>query len=63
MSEAEDLFTDLFQGCALTAFLQQAYACQGWPDPEETRQRAYTLYEEALAERNRAKSSEEENPE
>ena len=46
------ILDDLFQSCALTAFLEQAHADKGWPDPEATRRRAYRMYEEALAERN-----------
>ena len=48
----DDILDDLFFGCALSAFLEQAHAQQGWPDSEATRRRAYQLYEEALAERN-----------
>ena len=48
----DDILGDLFHGCALSAFLEQAHAQQGWPDSEATRHRAYKLYEEALAERN-----------
>ncbi len=40
---------DLFHGCALRAFVEQAERQQGWPDPEETRRLAYRYYEEALA--------------
>jgi hypothetical protein len=52
---ADSILDDLFHGCALAAFLEQAEAQQGWPDPEATRRRAYQLYEEALAENNRLK--------
>jgi hypothetical protein len=52
MSASDDILDDLFMGCALAAFLEQAEAQQGWPDPEATRQRAYRLYEDALAEKN-----------
>lgn len=48
-----DILDDLFHGCALTAFLDQAQAEQGWPSREITRQRAYRYYEEALAAKNR----------
>jgi hypothetical protein len=48
---ADDILDDLFMGCALTAFLEQAEAQQGWPDCVATRQRAYRLYEDALAEK------------
>lgn len=37
---------DLFHGCALRAFVEQAERTQGWPDPEETRRLAYQYYEE-----------------
>jgi hypothetical protein len=48
----DSILDDLFQGCALTAFLEQAHAQQGWPDAEATRRRAYELYEQALAQKN-----------
>jgi hypothetical protein len=44
-----DIFDDLFHGCALTAFLQEARLHQAWPDREQTRRRAYRLYEQQLA--------------
>lgn len=47
-----DPLNDLFLGCALAALLEQARAEQGWPGREATRQRAYRLYEDALAEKN-----------
>jgi hypothetical protein len=45
----DDILDDLFHACALRAFLERAHADQGWPNPEDTRQRAYALYEEELA--------------
>lgn len=48
----DDILDGLFHGCALTAFLEQAQAERGWPNPEATRRRAYQLYEQALAEKN-----------
>jgi hypothetical protein len=48
----DDFFDDLFLGCALLAFVEQATVEQGWPDCEATRRRAYRRYEDALAERN-----------
>jgi len=48
----DDPLDDLFQGCALQAYLEQAIACQGWPDMEKTRRRAFDLFEDALAEKN-----------
>jgi hypothetical protein len=53
-----DPLDDLFQGCALAAFLEQSAREQSWPDPEATRRLAYRLYEQALAEKNRERSSE-----
>lgn len=47
-----DALDDLFQGCALAAYLEQAAREQWWPDQETTRRIAYRLYEEALAEKN-----------
>jgi hypothetical protein len=47
----DDIFSDLFQGCAFAAFLDQAAAEQNWPDAEATRRRAYDYYEQSLAER------------
>ncbi len=49
---ANDPLDDLFHACALLAFLEQAADCQGWPDEEATRRRAFALYEQALAEKN-----------
>ncbi len=47
----DSILDDLFQVCALTAFLEEAQAQQCWPDPEATRRRAYKLYEQALADK------------
>jgi hypothetical protein len=55
MKADDEIWNDLFHGCAWVAFLEQAHAQQGWPDKEATRRRAYELYEVALAERNAAK--------
>ena len=46
------IFDDLFQACALEAFVAESRAIGDWPDPERTRRRAYNLYESALAEAN-----------
>jgi hypothetical protein len=56
MSAQDDIFDDLFHGCALVAFVQIALATGDWPDPESTRRRAYELYEEALAKKGRSLS-------
>jgi len=45
---SSDILDDLFHGCALQAFLEQAQIEGAWPDPEATRKRAYQLYEAAL---------------
>jgi hypothetical protein len=50
--DADEILDGVFHACAFAAFLEQAHARQGWPDSEATRQRAYQLYEQALAEKN-----------
>jgi hypothetical protein len=57
-ASADDILDDLFHGCALTAFLEEAQARQDWPDSEATRLRAYRYYEDALAEKNRLRAPE-----
>jgi hypothetical protein len=52
MAADGDFLDDLFLGCPLAAFVEQARAERGWPDREATRRRAYRLYEDALAEKN-----------
>jgi hypothetical protein len=51
-----DILDNLFSACALAAYLEQSAREHGWPDREATRRRAYQLYEEALAEKNRQAS-------
>jgi hypothetical protein len=51
MSE-ESILDDLFHGCALRAFVEEAVRTGVWPDAEATRRAAYELYERALAEKN-----------
>ena len=51
-SAANNILDDLFHGCALAAFVDQAVIDQGPPDPESTRRRAYDYYEEALRAKN-----------
>jgi len=46
-----DILDELFHGCAWQAFITEARAAGTWPDPETTRQTAYSLYEEELAAR------------
>ena len=50
----EDILDDLFHGCAFAAYLEIAAETGQWPpDSELTRVRAYQLYEQALAARQR----------
>jgi hypothetical protein len=50
----DDILDDLFHGCAFQAYLEIRQETGQWPpDSELTRRRAYRLYEDALAERNR----------
>jgi len=46
---ADPILDDLFHACAWQAFIAEARAVQGWPDPEKTRQRCYQMFEEQLA--------------
>ena len=41
----DSILDDPFHAVAFAAFVQQARLEQGWPNPEKTRQRAYTIYE------------------
>jgi hypothetical protein len=53
-SEYDEILDSLFHGCALRAYLEIAAELKRWPPPAEpTRRRAYDLYEQALAEKNR----------
>src|SRR5262245_61604190 len=47
----DGVLDDLFHGCALAAFVEEARFRQGWPDVEATRRRAFRLYEAALADK------------
>jgi hypothetical protein len=54
----DDILDGLFHGCALAAYLDQAAEEQSWPPSSEgTKQRAFRYYEDALAEKNRRKST------
>jgi hypothetical protein len=55
MTSDDAIWDDLFHGCACAAFIDQAVACQGSPDPEATHRRAFRYYEEALAQKNRGR--------
>jgi hypothetical protein len=45
------ILDDLFHGCALAAFVEQASVTRGWPDIEHVRRHAFALYERSLSER------------
>ena len=57
INEDETILDDPFLGCALTAFLQVAREQGAMPDSEETRRRAYELYEETLRGKNTVTAS------
>jgi hypothetical protein len=53
MSADDDLWDDLFHGCAWVAYLEiLRQTGQFPPDSEATRRLAYRYYEDALAEKN-----------
>jgi hypothetical protein len=53
MTAGDDIWDDLFHGCAWAAYLEVwARTGQFPPDSEATRRLAYRLYEDALAEKN-----------
>ena len=43
--QPDTILDDLFHWAAWEAFIAEARAVQGWPDPEKTRRRCYALYE------------------
>ena len=53
----DEILDDIFHGCALAAYLDQAEAEQGWPSSEATRRRACAYFEEALKTKNLGDSS------
>jgi hypothetical protein len=52
VTSADDIWDDLFHGCAWAAYIDQAHAEHGPPDSDATRRRAYRYYEEELARKN-----------
>jgi hypothetical protein len=42
---ADDIWNDPFHVIAFEAFITEARAAGGWPDPEKVRQRAYATFE------------------
>jgi hypothetical protein len=53
----DELLDDLFHGCAAAAYVEVARRQRRVPCEEATRQRAYELYEWALAERSGTQST------
>lgn len=51
-NDPDEILDGLFHACAFAAFLDQAHAERGWPDPEATRRRAFDYYEQELAIKN-----------
>jgi len=45
----DDFWDDLFHGCAFAAYVELAVECNGVPDEELTRRRAFAYFEDALA--------------
>jgi hypothetical protein len=60
-NDTDDILDDLFHGCAFAAFIDQALEDSAPPDAEATRRRAYRYYEEALAEKNRGKATDQKS--
>jgi hypothetical protein len=57
-SPQDEFWDDLFHGCAVAAYVDQAVEEGRWPpDAEATKRRAYRYYEEALAAKTLAKSA------
>ena len=57
-TDFDNILDDLFHGCALSAFIDQAIEQRGPPDMEATRRRAYAYFEEKLAAKNEGQSAE-----
>jgi hypothetical protein len=53
MPTDDEIWDDLFHGCAWAAFIDQAIQEGGQPDPEATRLRAYDYYQQELDAKNR----------
>jgi len=45
----DEIWDDLFHGCAWAAFVEQATTEGNWPDVTRTRDLAYEYYEDALS--------------
>lgn len=53
----DEVWDSLFHACAWAAYLELAVATGGPPPSDLTRRRAYRLYEDELARRNRERSA------
>ena len=60
MSDLDEFLDNLFLGCAFKAFVEEACESNGPPCQLRTRQRAYQLYEESLAEKNGSRNGSDE---
>jgi len=56
-AETNDIWDDLFLGCAFAAYVDQSIEEGGTPSRERTRIRAYRYYEDELAIRNGRKQA------
>lgn len=56
MSDLDEILDDLFHGAAFAAFVDEIRLTGQPPTLGATKERAYRYYEEALAEKNRAKN-------
>ena len=52
----DNIWDDMFHGCAFAAFIDQAIEERAPPDMEATRRRAFAYYEQALATKNAART-------
>jgi hypothetical protein len=55
--EPEELWGDLFHGCAWAAYVELAAATGGPPPAEEIRRLAYRMYEEEVARKNATRTT------
>jgi hypothetical protein len=54
MTTDDPMWSELFIGCSFWAFVQVARETQGWPPSEAVKQRAYSMYEAEMKNKNRA---------
>lgn len=56
------VWAELFHQCALTAYVEEARLCDGWPASAAVRRRAYALYEAELRARHAPCSTSDSQP-